>query len=76
VSYSNKKRLKKRKSYEALVDLHLALPELTKMIIYDLFVSEFNSYFLTNEEDHVYKAYRIIKNYVQELVINGFVEFK
>ena len=49
------------------------LPELTKMIIYEMFLNEFLYY---NCEDDLYSAYRLILNYCLELEQKGYVEFK
>ena len=62
----------KRDSFECLIKTQ-SLPELIKIIVYEMFVNDFNSYFLTNEQDK--DAYKLILQYSQELRKNGFVKF-
>jgi hypothetical protein len=62
------------KTYNLLIEENVSLPELTKYIIYDLFINEYNSYF--EIEDVRYESWRNILDYTKELQENGFVNFK
>ena len=49
------------------------LPELVRQITYHLFVSDFNDYF--EDEDDVFYAYKVVKEYAIELDKFGDVQF-
>lgn len=62
------------KTYNVFIEENITLPELTKYIIYDLFVNSYNSYFET--EDERYESWKNVLDYTKELKNNGFVNFK
>ena len=61
------------KSYKALIDSGLGLPELVKMMVYEMFLQKFSSY---GSDDISYENYKIIHRYASELKQNGFVNFE
>lgn len=69
---ANKINLKK--NYQALMECYKGLPRICEMLVYDLFVYNYNNYI--QKDDDVFEAYYHLKNYCQELKERGFVEFK
>lgn len=68
------KKYNAENNYKAIMDAYgIILPELIKMISYDLFLNKFNSYACTDEE---YEHYKLIHKYATELQKDGFVEFE
>lgn len=61
----------KEQSYKELVK-NISLPELTKMIVYDLFLKEFD---YKNCNDYLYEAYSVVLKYSTEISNNGYVNF-
>jgi hypothetical protein len=51
------------------------LPELTKMIVYDMYLNSFNYDTASKESDRLRNAYKIVFEYAKELQKNGFVDF-
>ena len=51
------------------------LPELVKMIVYDMFLKKFSYDDASRQSHEVFKAFAIIECYARELENNGFVEF-
>lgn len=63
----------KESPYSALFDsIGATLPEIVKMISYELFLARFN-YNACN--DNIRKAYDIVHLYASELALNGYVNF-
>jgi len=60
------------KSYQDLIKSE-PLPTIIKMIVYDMFLNEFNSYFANGK---AYYNYKIILDYSKELHAKGYIEFK
>jgi hypothetical protein len=50
------------------------LPELTKLVIYELFLNNIQQYELENQL--AYEAIETVKQYIHELKTLGFVQFK
>lgn len=63
----------KEDNYVAVMETYPGLPKIVEMIVYDMFINRFNSYYCQNDEYHQYK---IIQEYAVELKEKGFVEFK
>ena len=63
----------KEDNYKAIMDTYPGLPKIVEMIIYDMFLNKFNSYYCSNDE---YNQYKVIHEYAIELKEKGFVEFK
>lgn len=63
----------KEDNYKAIMETHPGLPKIVEMIVYEMFINKFNSYYCSNDE---YKQYKIIHEYATELNKKGFVEFK
>ena len=63
----------KENNYKAIMEIHPGLPKIVEMIVYEMFINNFNSYYCSNDE---YKQYKIIHEYATELNKSGFVEFK
>ncbi len=61
------------KSYKALIDSGLTLPELVKFMVYEMFLQKFSSY---GCDDFSYENYKIIHRYATDLKTNGFVIFE
>ena len=62
-----------KNSYIALIGSSLDLPKIIRMIVYDMFLYDFNIQTCTDKQ---WKACYIIKEYANELQINGAVNFK
>ena len=62
----------KEDNYNAIMETYPGLPKVVEMIVYEMFLNNFNNYYCSNDE---YKQYKIIHEYVTELNKNGFVEF-
>lgn len=58
------KKFEQEKNYEALMLGGATLPKLSEMIVYDMFIQEFNPYMSTDEE---FKQYKLILKYCLEL---------
>jgi hypothetical protein len=67
------RRLGLETNYKSLIESN-SLPEMVKLLIYDMFVQGVNSYF--EEDDQVFRSIQNIKEYCNELKTNGFVVFK
>lgn len=67
------KKFGKEKNYEAILSNDKSITHLVEMIVYEMFLNEFNSYHSTDEE---FEQYKIIIKYAKELRENGFVNFK
>ena len=63
----------KEDNYKAIMDTYPGLPKIVEMIIYDMFLNKFNSYYCSEDE---YNQYKVIHEYAIELKEKGFVEFK
>ncbi len=50
-----------------------ALPRFVEMIVYEMFLNYFNSYFATDEQ---YAHWKILYEYAKELREKGFVDFE
>ena len=61
------------KNYRAIIESNTTMPKLIQMIVYDMFLNKFNSYYCSDED---YENYKIIHEYVNELHINGYVFYK
>lgn len=59
------------KNYQALMEVYPATPKIVEMIVYEMFLNNFNPYF---SEDKDYDNYRIIFEYTTELKKVGCVE--
>ncbi len=62
----------KEDNYKLIMETNPGLPKLVEMIVYEMFLNTFNSYYCSNDE---YKQYKIIHQYATELKEKGFVEF-
>lgn len=62
-----------RRNYEFLIMSKITLPELVKMITYEMFLNRFTPPQLV-EKDH--EKYGLILNYAKELNEKGWVDFK
>jgi hypothetical protein len=60
-------------NYISIMDTHPGLPKIVEMIVYEMFIHRFNSYYCGDEE---YEQYKIIHEYVTELREIGWVKFK
>lgn len=67
------KKFDKEKSYVAIIESGMELPRLIEMIVYEMFIQGFNSYFASDED---FNNHKIILDYAKELKQNGFVNFK
>jgi hypothetical protein len=63
----------KEDNYKAIMDTYPGLPKIVEMIIYEMFLNMFNSYYCSKDE---YAQYKVIYEYATELKEKGFVEFK
>jgi hypothetical protein len=63
----------KEDNYKAIMDTYPGLPKIVEMIVYEMFLNMFNSYYCSEDE---YKQYKIIYKYATELKEKGFVEIK
>ena len=63
-----------KKNYEGLMESYKGLPRICEMLVYDLFVNNYNNQ--NHLSDDCFEAYYHLKNYCQELKEKGFVEFK
>ena len=63
----------KEDNYKAIMDTYPGLPKIVEMIVYEMFINMFNSYYCSKDE---YDQYKIIHEYVIELKEKGFVELK
>ena len=63
----------KEESYAAIMDTNPGLPKIVEMIVYEMFLNNFNNYYCSAYE---YSQYKIIHEYATELKEKGFVEFK
>ena len=63
----------KEDNYKAIMDTYPGLPKIVEMIIYEMFLNMFNSYYCSKDE---YTQYKVIHEYATELKEKGFVEFK
>jgi len=57
-------------AYKIFVESNSGLPEIIKLLVYEMFLKKFNPYFSTDE---AFENYNIILNYATELKENGFV---
>ena len=62
----------KEDNYKLIMETYPGLPKIVEMIVYEMFLNTFNSYYCSNDE---YKQYKIIHEYATELKEKGFVEF-
>ena len=62
----------KEDNYKLIMETYPGLPKIVEMIVYEMFLNTFNSYYCSNDE---YKQYKIIHEYSTELKEKGFVEF-
>ena len=60
-------------NYKPLIKT-IPLPEMVKMLIYEMFIQGVCDYFAT--DDKVFRAIQNIKDYCKELKEDGFVAFK
>ena len=59
--------------YKTLINDHVeSLPELIKIIIFDMFTNEFN---YSNCSITLFQNYKLILEYSKKLKINGYVKF-
>ena len=63
----------KEDNYKALMETYKSFPKLVELIVYDMFLNKFNSYYCSDEE---YRNYKLIYEYSTELSKNGFVSFE
>lgn len=63
----------KEDNYKAIMETSPGLPKIVEMIVYEMFINKFNSYYCSKDE---YEQYKIIHEYATELKEKGFVEFK
>ena len=63
----------KEDNYKAIMDTSPGLPKIVEMIIYEMFLNMYNTYYCSKDE---YEQYKIIHEYATELKEKGFVEFK
>lgn len=62
-----------RRNYEFLIMSKITLPELVKMITYEMFLNQFNPFQLVQKN---YEKYELILHYAKELNKKGWVDFK
>jgi hypothetical protein len=62
----------KEDNYRAIMETNPGLPKLVEMIVYEMFINNFNNYYCSIDE---YRPYKIIHEYATELRQKGFVEF-
>ena len=63
-------------SYSNLISsIGWTLPELVKMIVYDMFLKKFSYDDAARQSNEFFKAFAIVECYARELEKNGFVEF-
>lgn len=62
----------KEDNYKAIMETYPGLPKVVEMIVYEMFLNNFNNYYCPNDK---YEQYKIIHEYATELNENGFVEF-
>jgi len=67
------KTFDQEQNYKALMEIYTDLPKLVGMIVYEMFLREFNSYHCTDEQ---YEQYKIIHGYAVELKQRGCVTFE
>ena len=60
-------------AYNARIRENPPLPELSKSIVYDMFINEFDSSVCSNES---FEACKTIKSYARELNLVGYVTFE
>ena len=60
-------------NYKALIETYTSIPKIVEMIVYEMFLQKFNSYFSTDEQ---YEQYKIIHEYATELKQKGLVDFE
>lgn len=61
-------------SYKTMMEtIGYALPEITKNLVYDMFLKEYDCY---ESDGKLKEVYTMIHSYAMELSENGFVEFK
>jgi hypothetical protein len=66
--------LGQEKSYSIFIETHTpGLPKIVEMIVYELFVTQFD---FRGCPDDLYYSYKNLLDYSIELKKNGFVEFK
>ena len=59
-------------NYKALISTSPGIPKIVEMIVYEMFLQKFNSYYCTDEQ---YEQYKIIHEYATELKQNGLVMY-
>ncbi len=62
------------KTYESILEIIKGFPKISEMIVYDLFVNDYENYI--QKDNDVFEAYYHLKDYCKELKEKGFVEFK
>jgi len=66
------KKFGQKNNYELMILGGTTLPKLAEMIVYEMFIQEFNPYMSTDEE---FEQYKLILEYCLELKEKGYVEF-
>lgn len=66
------KKYDKYDNYVALMQLNSGFPKIVEMIVYEMFLNHFNSYYCDTDD---YSQYSIIIRYATELKEYGFVTF-
>jgi hypothetical protein len=61
------------KNYEALIEAYNNMPKIIEMIVYEMFLQKFNSYYCPDKQ---YKQYKIIHEYATELKEKGWVTYE
>lgn len=60
-------------NYKAIMETHASLPKIVEMIVYEMFLQKFNSYYCSDEQ---YEQYKIIHEFATELKQKGWVDFE
>lgn len=60
-------------SYIKLLESGIGLPKLSEMIVYSMFLKDYDNYI--EKDENVFDSYYHIKDYCKELNLNGFVNF-
>ena len=58
------KNYNQEKNYKALIESNVGIDKIIQMLVYDMFIKRFNSYYCSDEE---YTQYKIILEYATEL---------
>lgn len=68
-------QVKLKENFKQLMEFYKGLPRICEMLIYELFVNNYDNY--NQKDDDVFEAYyNLKKKYCTELKEKGFVEFK